>query len=108
MLENKFKETKHFNTRLVTQERRQIAPRWASDIENVQKIVRLQKETIDSDAVFGYIDPRNSTIVELNELFLAKTIDQKRKYNGQRGSSAKQWDDYEEFATPNILEKKGS
>ena len=25
-------------------------------------------DTIDSDAVFGYIDPRNSTIIELKDL----------------------------------------
>ena len=105
-LQRKSKETKYFKTRLVTHGSRQMAPRWASDMAQVQKILRLQKDAIDADAVFGSIDPRNSNTVQLKEMFQAQTLDQRRVYGGQRGSSAKQWGDQEEFATPNMLLKQ--
>ena len=72
----------------------------------MQKILRLQKDAIDADAVFGCVDPRNSNTVQLKEMFQAQTLDQRRVYGGQRGSSAKQWGDQEEFATPNMLLKQ--
>ena len=39
-------------------------------------------------------------------MFTAKLPSQARKYNKQRGSSARQWNDNSEFATPNLVSKE--
>jgi len=76
------------------------------------KISGQQQETIDSDAIFGRIDPRDTNMVVLKEIFNSNKDggrslpSQLRKYNQQRGSSAKQWNDTMEFATPNVIQKE--
>ena len=74
-------------------------------MEQLTKISVQQQLTIDPDAVFGIVDPRDSNNVRLKEIFVATVPSQHREYNKDRGSSAKQWNDTIEFATPNLLQK---
>ena len=108
---------KYFNKRLVTQNTGVILSRWASDIERLKEIARQQKRSIDSDAIFGRVDPRDTGMVKLKEIFEPTIPSQFRKYNqvhdlarehrinNARGSSARQWNDNSEFATPHVAQE---
>ena len=66
-----------------------VISRWASDVETLRKIGAQQQETINPDAIFGRIDPRDANTVELKEMIAAKLPSQKHSYNKARGSSAR-------------------
>ena len=83
-----------------------ILPRWASNDEILQQISRQQKQMIDSDAIFGVIDPRTSNMFDLADMFKIEKPSQQRRFKKERGSSARQWNDKSEFATPNIMAGK--
>jgi len=108
-LEKKANENEYMNKRLVTKNGGVAIPRWASDLELVKHIGKTQQKDINPDAIFGQIDPRDSNNVKLNEMFKdqKQTGDFLRLLNKPRGSSAKQWNDTMEFATPNIQAKEG-
>ena len=58
---------------------------------------------MNTDAVFGQIDPRDANMVALKDMFQeSKALN---RINQMRGSSARAWNDNNEFATPNILAK---
>ena len=56
---------------------------------------------INPDAIFGIIDPRESNMVQLSDMF--QDGKESRHLNKGRGSSANRWNDTFEFATPNIV-----
>jgi hypothetical protein len=59
---------------------------------------------MNTDAVFGRIDPRDASMVALKDMFQDNTKALNR-INQHRGSSARAWNDNTEFATPNIIAK---
>ena len=67
------REAKHLKKRLVTKDREVVIPRWASDMAMVTKIQNKQKLIMDPDAIFGRIDPRQTDMVTLAEIFKETT-----------------------------------
>lgn len=86
--------------RLVTKRGGIVISRWASNDLLLQQIQEKQKK-IDPDAIFGFIDPRQSHNVNLSEMFNVNNTSRLDK----RGSSAKNWRDDSEFTTPLLLQK---
>ena len=103
-LKERYKDNKYFNKRILTNERQQLAPRWASDMRHLTQVSVQQQKDINPDAIFGFIDPRDTELIKLQEMFEPKTVRQFHMLNKPRGSSAKRWNDTQEFATPNIIE----
>ena len=66
------KKSKYLNKRLVTTNEERVAPRWASDMDHILTIAKKQQETIGPDAVFGRIDPRDTSTFKLKEMFSKK------------------------------------
>ena len=99
------KQNKFFNKHQITRGTRQVVPRWASDDSLIQLIEEQQKK-INPEAIFGVIDPRDSNNVSLKDMFKVTTINQMRLLNRERGSSARQWNDHSEFATPAMIMKE--
>lgn len=101
---------KHLKGRLISADTGITISRWASDDTHLNKICNQQKIAINPDAIFGKIDPRDTNMVVLKEMFSdgpgikQKDLDRFQNMN-HRGSSARNWNDISEFATPNIIEK---
>ena len=74
-----------------------VIPSWASNKEVFNKILVHQQQKINPDAIFGRIDARNF-LLELNQIF-----EMRGEMKNERESSARQWKDAEEFATPNVI-----
>lgn len=85
--EIKSKTNRYFNKYLVTTNKQFIAPRWAS-VEDMNQLIENQKH-INPDAIFGVIDPRNETLVSLQDMFSTTAINNKRILREERGSSAR-------------------
>ena len=103
LAESSAQDHKYLSKRLVTQNTGIIISRWASDIATLDMIQRQQKSTINPDAIFGRIDPRDTNMVVLKEMFETNV---KGRLDKERGSSARQWNDNSEFATPNVAGAK--
>jgi hypothetical protein len=46
-----------------------VVPRWASDQENLLTVARQQQKYIDPDAIFGKVDPRDTSKFQLDKMF---------------------------------------
>ena len=74
------------------------------------KIAKQQQQSIDPDAIFGRIDPRDTSQFQLSNMFksnrplLKKYYDQ-RKEQKEQESAMRPWNDNSEFATPNLNSK---
>ena len=93
---------------MVTKGREYVVPRWASDPDYVLMIAKKQQDTIEPDAIFGRIDPRDTTKYNLSEMFKPEQPQPFRKYMPKRrnsNSARAQWNDHSEFATPNVMAK---
>ena len=73
-IHKKYDGNKYFNKRILTNERQQVAPRWASDMSNLQKVSEVQQQTMNPDAIFGFIDPNDTKLVALNKMFRMTTM----------------------------------
>jgi len=102
MVNEQARSRKYLSKRLITGNTGIVISRWASDMDTLKKIANQQKQSINPDAIFGMIDPRDTGTVKLKEMFEAKKPSQLRKYNEV---SAGQWNDNAEFATPNIMKQ---
>ena len=74
IIHKKYAGNKYFNKRILTNERQQVAPRWASDMSNLQKVSEVQQQTMNPDAIFGFIDPNDTKLVALNKMFRMTTM----------------------------------
>ena len=61
IVEEKAQQPTYLNKRMVTALSGIVVPRWASDQASLIKIARQQQNTINPDAIFGRIDPRDTT-----------------------------------------------
>ena len=58
---------------------------------------------MNPDAIFGFIDPRETNNIKLKQMFNVTSMRQMKLINAPRGDSAQKWNDKSEFATPNIM-----
>ena len=72
MVNERAQSRKYLNKRLITGNTGIVISRWASDMDTLKKIANQQKQSINPDAIFGMIDPRDTGTVKLKEMFDAK------------------------------------
>lgn len=97
-VQSRASQRKHLRTRLVKNgfsSFQSVFPRWASDSDALAKIVQTQRTTINPEAVFGKIDPRNQGLD-----YMFADLHRNGDSFDQRGSSGKTYKDAAEFATP--------
>lgn len=96
----RYQGLKYFNKVGYTDKNKKPIPRWATDMELINKVIAVQKKNMDPDEVFGKIDPRVLSFE--HSMFFGgeglSNLRKERKFNN-RGSSAN-WNDVLEFATP--------